>query len=40
VCWDIAQAHPYEIAVTFTEAAVPERVEVRHGDETVLNERV
>jgi hypothetical protein len=40
VCSDIAQPHPYEIAVTFTEAPVPERVEVRHGDETVLEERV
>ncbi|KDS91949.1 hypothetical protein FK85_13690 [Halorubrum saccharovorum] len=39
-CSDIGQTHPYEIAVEFTEAAVPERVEVRHGDETVLDERV
>ncbi|EMA57286.1 hypothetical protein [Halorubrum lipolyticum] len=39
-CSDIGQTHPYEIAVAFTEAAVPERVEVRHGDETVLDERV
>jgi len=40
VCSDIAQPHPYEIAVTFAETPVPERVEVRHGDETVLEERV
>ena len=39
-CSDIAQPHPYEVAVTFTEAAVPERVAVRHGDETVLEESV
>ncbi|GAB7008923.1 hypothetical protein [Halorubrum trueperi] len=39
-CSDIAEAHPYEIAVAFTEASIPERVEVRHGDETVLEERV
>ena len=40
VCSDIAQPHPYEIAVTFAEAPVPEHVEVRHGDETVSEERV
>ena len=40
VCSDIAQPHPYEIAVTVAEAPVPERVEVRHDDETVLEERV
>jgi len=28
-CSDIGQTHPYDIAVEFTEAAVPERVEVR-----------
>jgi hypothetical protein len=39
-CSDIGQTHPYEIAVAFTEAPVPDRVEVRHGDETVLEERV
>jgi len=40
-CSDIGQTHPYDIAVVeFTEAAVPERVEVRHGDETVLEEAV
>jgi len=39
-CSDIGQTHPYDIAVEFTEAAVPERVEVRHGDETVLEEAV
>ena len=40
VCPDIAQPHPYEIAVAFPEAPVPERVVVRHGDETVLEEEV
>ena len=39
-CSDIAQPHPYEVAITFTGAPVPERVEVRHGDETVLDEAV
>jgi len=39
-CPDIAEAHPYEVAVGFTKAPVPERVEVRHGDQTVLEERV
>ncbi|WP_144923155.1 hypothetical protein [Halorubrum salsamenti] len=39
-CSDIGETHPYEVAVAFTEASIPERVEVRHGDETVLDERV
>jgi hypothetical protein len=39
-CNDIGQDHPYEVAVAFDEAPVAERVEVRHGDETVLDERV
>jgi hypothetical protein len=39
-CPDVAQTHPYEVAVAFTEAPVPDRVEVRHGDETVLEEAV
>ncbi|MFC7187400.1 hypothetical protein [Halorubrum yunnanense] len=39
-CSDIGQTHPYEVAVAFVEASVPERVEVRHGDETVFEERV
>ncbi|MDZ5810878.1 hypothetical protein U4E84_05915 [Halorubrum sp. AD140] len=40
VCSDVAEAHPYEVDVAFTEAPVPERVEVRHGDEPVLDEPV
>lgn len=39
-CSDIAEAHPYEVAVAFVEVSVPERVEVRHGDETVVGEAV
>jgi hypothetical protein len=39
-CSDVGADHPYEVAVAFTEAPVPERVEVRHGDETVLDEAV
>jgi hypothetical protein len=39
-CNDIGQDHPYEVAFAFDEAPVAERVEVRHGDETVLDERV
>ncbi|WP_418286733.1 hypothetical protein [Halorubrum sp. DTA46] len=39
-CGDIAAPHPYEVVVAFTEAPVPERVEVRHGDETVVEEQV
>jgi hypothetical protein len=39
-CSDVAEAHPYEVRVAFTEAPVPERVDVRHGDETVLEARV
>lgn len=39
-CPDIAQPHPYEVEITFPEAPMPERVEVRHGDETVLDEEV
>ncbi|MEZ3163021.1 hypothetical protein ABNG03_01455 [Halorubrum sp. RMP-47] len=40
VCPDIAQPHPYEIAVAFVEAAVPERVVVRHEGETILAEQI
>lgn len=39
-CSDIAEAHPYEVVVAFAAASVPERVEVRHGDETVFEEPV
>jgi len=39
-CSDIAQPHPYEVTIEFVEAPVPDRVEVRHCDETVLGERV
>ncbi|WP_123619361.1 hypothetical protein [Halorubrum sp. CSM-61] len=39
-CSDIGQTHPYEVAITFVEASVPERVAVRHGDETVVDEQV
>ena len=39
-CSDIGQTHPYEVTVDFVEASVPERVEVRPGDETVLDEAV
>jgi hypothetical protein len=39
-CDDVAQTHPYEVAVEFTEAALPERVAVRHGDESVLDATV
>jgi len=39
-CGDIAESHPYEVAVAFTESSTPESVEVHHGDETVLDETV
>ncbi|TKX55462.1 hypothetical protein EXE42_03050 [Halorubrum sp. SP3] len=39
-CSDVAEPHPYSVAVAFLEAPVPERVVVRHEDETVLEERV
>ena len=39
-CSDVAEPHPYSVAVAFVDAPVPDRVEVRHGDETVLEERV
>ncbi|PAU83249.1 hypothetical protein CK500_10660 [Halorubrum salipaludis] len=39
-CNDAAESHPYEVAVAFTEPPVPERVEVRHGEDTVLAETV
>ncbi|OYR46059.1 hypothetical protein [Halorubrum sp. Ea8] len=39
-CPDVAVAHPYEVIIEFAEAPVPERVEVRHSDETILDERV
>jgi hypothetical protein len=40
VCPDVAEFHPYSVAVGFAEASVPERVVVRHEDETVLEESV
>ncbi|WP_256403342.1 hypothetical protein [Halorubrum salinum] len=40
VCPDVGQTHPYSVAVSFRDAAVPERAVVRHGDETVLDELV
>ena len=40
VCSDVAEPHPYSVAVTFTEASVPERVVVRHETETVLEKSV
>ncbi|MUW13900.1 hypothetical protein GJ633_03930 [Halorubrum sp. CBA1125] len=39
-CPDVAQTHPYSVTVAFSEAPVPDRVGVRHGDETVLDETV
>jgi hypothetical protein len=39
-CSDVGATHPYEVDIAFTEAPVPETVDVRHGDETVLNEAV
>lgn len=39
-CPDVAQEHPYSVAVAFTEASVPNRAAVRHGDETTLEETV
>ena len=39
-CNDAGEFHPYEVAVAFDEPPVPERVVVRHGDETVLEESV
>jgi hypothetical protein len=39
-CPDVAESHPYSVAVDFVEASVPERVVVRHEDETVLEESV
>ncbi|SDF40853.1 hypothetical protein SAMN04488067_10496 [Halorubrum xinjiangense] len=35
-CNDAGEGHPYEVGVAFSEAPVPERVVVRHGEETVL----
>jgi len=40
VCGDVAEPHFYEVVVAFADTPVPERVAVRHGDETVLEERV
>jgi len=40
VCGDVAEPHPYEVALSFADAPVPERVVVRHGDETVLEANV
>ena len=39
-CSDVAEPHPYSVAVAFADAPVPDRVVVRHGEETVLEERV
>ena len=39
-CNDAGQGHPYEVGVAFTETPAPNRVVVRHEDETVLDERV
>ncbi|MYL15437.1 hypothetical protein GLW36_02095 [Halorubrum terrestre] len=39
-CSDVDEPHPYSVAVAFAEASVPDRVVVRHEDETVLEERV
>ncbi|MFC5279097.1 hypothetical protein ACFPM1_10065 [Halorubrum rubrum] len=39
-CPDVGEAHPYEVEIAFTAAPIPDRVEVRHGDETVLEEAV
>lgn len=39
-CSDVAEPHPYSVAVAFTAAPVPDRVVVRHEDETVLEESV
>lgn len=39
-CPDVGQAHPYEVVVAFASASVPQRVVVRHDDETVLDEPV
>ncbi|RLM66844.1 hypothetical protein DVK05_06315 [Halorubrum sp. Atlit-8R] len=39
-CSDVAEPHPYSVAVAFPETPVPERVVVRHGDEAVLEETV
>ena len=39
-CNDAGEGHPYEIGVAFTEVSVPDRVVVRHGDETVLDTEV
>jgi hypothetical protein len=39
-CPDVAEPHPYSVAVAFPDALVPERVVVRHGDETVLEGNV
>ena len=39
-CNDAGEGHPYEVGVAFTEAPVPERVAVRHGEETVIEESV
>ena len=40
MCGDIAEPHPYSVAVAFADTPVPERVAVRHGDETILEETV
>ena len=39
-CPDVAESHPDSVAVAFADAPVPDRVVVRHEDETVLEERV
>jgi hypothetical protein len=39
-CPDVAQTHPYSVEVAFREADSPDRVTVRHGDETVMDNEV
>lgn len=39
-CPDVAEPHPYSVAVAFVEATVPERVVVRHEGETILAEQI
>lgn len=38
-CPDVGEVHPYEVDVAFVDAPVPDRIVVRHGDETVLDGR-
>ncbi len=39
-CPDVGEAHPYEVDVAFVDAPVPDRIIVRHGDETVFDRTV